>query len=74
MQRALQKSCDTMWYSGDISKERTPFVRLLHCEKLGRKGSDRFLELRIHKDTEKGDNDTVKIPSEKGGVVKMGSA
>jgi len=36
-------------------------------------GSD-VLQLRIHKDTERGDNDTVKNPFGKGGKVKVGGA
>lgn len=37
------------------------------------KRSDTILaELRIHEHTERGDNDTVKNPRGKGGVVKVG--
>ena len=32
------------------------------------------IELRIHKDIERGDNDTIKNPKGKGGVVKIGGA
>ena len=32
------------------------------------------LELRIHHDTERGDNDTIRNPNGKGGVVKIGGA